>query len=137
MKAHAGVKAVSPRLQQNALGKPPGSSTKKRKDYAMKKGFLETARGGALYGEEGSREGAGGRRPGQWNDPEFERLVAMADPEMEPEVSLRRVVVPHLMGGAAFYRASDEWRPIKNSCLEHAHAYGGGSKHMLFKVRPV
>lgn len=97
MKAHAGGKALSPRRQKNASGKPPGSSAKKRKDSAVKKGFLETGSGGALYGDEGSREGTGGRRPGKWTDPEFERLVAMADPEMEPEVSLRGVVVPHSM----------------------------------------
>lgn len=130
MKDHAGVKASSPRLQKNASGKPPGSNSKKRKDSAVKKGFLETGKGGALYGDEGSREGAGRRRPGQWNDPEFERLVAMADPEMEPEVNLRRVVVLQVMGGPAFYRASNAWRSIKISCLEHAHAYGGDSKQI-------
>lgn len=88
---------MSPCCQQIASGKPPGSTAKKRKDSAVKKGFLETGSGGALYGDERSREGTSGRRSGQWTDPEFERLLAMADPKKEPEVSPRGVVVPQLM----------------------------------------
>lgn len=59
-----------------AVGKPPS---------AVKKGFLDSGGGGVLYGEAGSREGgAVGRKGGGSSkmDLEFDRLVALADPEM-------------------------------------------------------
>lgn len=61
---------------------------------AVKKGFLDSGGGaGRLYGEEGSREGGGpaavgicsrgGDRSSNPVDREFERLMALADPDMD------------------------------------------------------
>lgn len=51
---------------------------------AVRKGFLGSSRGaGALYGDEGSREGDGGRTKKEHKaDHDFEHLVALADPDM-------------------------------------------------------
>lgn len=65
-------------------------------EAAVKKGFLDSGVGGGrLYGEEGSREGGGtagsgvgggsgrgGDRSNNRPDREFERLMALADPDM-------------------------------------------------------
>lgn len=100
MKAHAGggsaashqrsPEPLPPRSDTNpsptttgdgrAIGKPPAPVA------AVKKGFLDSGvGGGGLYGEEGSGEGGPmGGRGGRSNrvDREFERLVALADPDM-------------------------------------------------------
>lgn len=51
---------------------------------AVRKGFFGSSRGaGTLYGDEGSREGEGERKKkGHKADRDFERLVALADPDM-------------------------------------------------------
>ena len=92
MMAHAGGKqkpVSSPRRRQHISGGKKKSTAKDRRDLTAKKGFLlEAGSSGALYGIEGSREGGGGTRPRQKLDPEFQRLVAMADPELGDEASL-------------------------------------------------
>eukprot|EP00903_Cladosiphon_okamuranus_P021435 g19703.t1 len=96
MKAHAsGGGAASSRPPSNAPPPVPGTKPSRTKTAeraaadkppAVKKGFLDSGGGGGvLYGEEGSREGgtvgrAGGRSSKA--DREFDRLVALADPEM-------------------------------------------------------
>lgn len=93
MKSHASGGATSSRPPPDAP--PPGPDTKPpptnsgggagvvKPPAAVKKGFLGSGGGGGgvLYGEEGSREGGKGGR-GNKLDPEFDRLVALADPEM-------------------------------------------------------
>lgn len=95
MKAHARGGAPPPRPSPDP--RPPSPDTKPPptrisggaaagKRPAVKKGFLDSGGGGGtLYGEEGSREGgAVGSKGGRSSkvDREFDRLVALADPEM-------------------------------------------------------
>lgn len=96
MKAHAGGGTTPSRPSPDARPSPPvpkpsftaatGGGATVGKSPAVQKGFLGSGGGGGvLYGEEGSREGGavsgnGGRSSRV--DREFDRLMALADPEM-------------------------------------------------------
>lgn len=95
MKAYAGGAKQSPSepapvtrspldRKQTATDEKSGGLEKHSGRPAVRKGFFGSSRAaGALYGDEGSREGEGGRKKKDHKaDRDFERLVALADPDM-------------------------------------------------------